>query len=93
MIEWTPPPDGIYVIKIPDLMRFRFEWHSRSHKVYMIDLGQTPPEGKTSIEAEVVAVEVVDHGAAITAVLIWCRGFRTARRINPSNLQIIGEKT
>lgn len=64
-------PGPIYVIAVPDLNdRFRFEWHPVTKRVYLIRLTVLPLTG------DPVALDVEDHGAAISAVLVWCRGYR-----------------
>lgn len=53
---------------------YRFEWHPRTRKVYLVRLSTVPEIG------EVMAFNVETHGDAINAVMIWCRGFNEGRR-------------
>lgn len=50
--------------------RFRFEWHPKRRRVYLVRIGQTPEIG------EVMAFDIETHADAINAVLIWFRGFQ-----------------
>lgn len=61
-------------IKCPQRPEFRFEWHTRVRKVYVIRLAD-PTHG------ECMAHEIENHGAAINAVLIWNRGFKEAQAL------------
>ena len=60
-------------IRAPNFPQFRFEWHPAKSKVYLIRDGVVPEVG------EVFAHDVTSFGAAQNAVLIWLRGYRTAR--------------
>lgn len=75
--EWLgrdPHPSAggrdIYHIKAPLIPQYRFEWHPKSRKIYIIRIGTTPEI------AEALAFNIETHGDALNAVLIWSRGFR-----------------
>lgn len=73
MLSIGPSPD-ILVIKNPALAdSYRFEWHPRTKRVYVIRLHSTPLMG------EPIAMGIGDMGAATNAVLIWSRGYREAK--------------
>jgi len=61
----------IYNIKQAHLSAFRFEWHPEIKRVYVIRLGVVPEVG------DPIAFDIENQGAAINAVLIWGRGYRT----------------
>ena len=63
----------IFHVKTPAFPQFRFEFHPQKHRVYLIRVGAVPEIG------EAVAFDIVDTGAATNAVLIWLRGYRTAK--------------
>ena len=63
----------IYHIKAPNAPQFRFEYHPQKKKIYLIRVGVKPEIG------EVFAHDVESEGAAHNAVLIWLRGYRTAK--------------
>jgi hypothetical protein len=68
-----PHPSGremCYHIKQPSFPQYRFEWHPKSRKVYLIRLGITPLVG------EILAEHAETHGAAIAFVQTFLRGFR-----------------
>lgn len=64
---------SIFHIKAPTFPQFRFEWHPKQKVVYMISVGASPEIG------EPIAENADDHGRAQMAVLIWLRGYRTAK--------------
>jgi hypothetical protein len=66
------PLETILKLSQPLVPQFRFEWHPRTKRVYTIRVGATPEVG------ELIAFDVENHGQAINAVNIWCRGYRTA---------------
>jgi len=70
-----PPAARIYHLKIPTLPQYRFEYHPKLKKVYLIRSGTETPIG------EPLAHDIENHGAAWNAVLIWSRGYREAERI------------
>lgn len=57
----------------PSVPQFRFEYHPFKKKVYLIRVGAKPEIG------EVFAHDVETEAAAHNAVLIWLRGYRTAK--------------
>lgn len=61
--------DRIVHIKAGSRPEYRFEWHPRSRRVYLIRVGAVPQIG------EVLAFDISTHGDAVNAVLIWLRGF------------------
>ena len=65
-------PGPIYAIQCAsDLAgRYRFEWHPEAKTVYLIRLWVFPLMG------DPIAMNVLDHGAAFNAALVWCRGYR-----------------
>jgi hypothetical protein len=65
-----PPAPSVFTIKAPALPQFKFEWHVASRTVYLIRLDVLPLTG------DPIAENVPDHGAAITAVQVWTRGYR-----------------
>lgn len=67
------PPEKITIIKAPLAAQFRFEWHPVKKKVYLVRVGVVPEIG------EAFAHEIENEGAAWNAVLIWMRGYRTAK--------------
>jgi len=72
-----PHPSGaakdIYHIRNPKLPQYRFEWHPKLRKVYLVRVGSNPEVG------ELMAFNVETHGDAHNAVLIWLRGFHEGR--------------
>lgn len=64
----------VHHIRCPRLPQYRFEWHEQARRLYLVRLGVEPEVG------EIVAFDVDTHGAAINAVLIWCRGYDEGRR-------------
>lgn len=81
--EWLgrephPSANGQKVLKIsnPKLSgRYRFEWHPKARKVYLIRVA--PRE-----IGEVLAFNIETHGDAANAVLIWSRGFNEGQTPN-----------
>jgi hypothetical protein len=71
----SPEPEAgkIYNLSNPDFPEFIFEWHPISKNVYVGRLGVRPVIG------EKIAMSVTDHGAAQNCVLIWLRGYKTAK--------------
>ena len=67
-------PNRIYHIKQPSLPQYRFEYHPRVKKVYVIRVGAVPEVG------EAFAFEIENQGAAYNAVLYWLRGYKEAER-------------
>lgn len=61
-----------------------FEWHPISQKVYYLR-----DKGNGVVIGEIVAFNIVTHGDAKNAVLIWLRGFTEGQRPNEEkpNLQ------
>src|SRR5574341_318943 len=60
-------------IKTPNFPQFRFEYHPIKRRCYLIRVGAAPEIG------EVIAFNIENEGAAHNAVLIWLRGYRTAK--------------
>lgn len=60
-------------IKAPTFPGLRFEWHPQRKRIYLIRAGVTPEIG------ELIATDIETEGAAHNAVLIWLRGYRTAK--------------
>lgn len=71
--EYNPHPDQILQIKSP-LTGFRFEYHPGKKRVYIVDLVKN--------EGDPIAMDILNHGAAINAVLIFLRGYRLAEMVN-----------
>lgn len=67
------PAIRITHIRAPLLPEYRFEYHPAKKKVYAIRVGAEPEIG------EVFAHDVESDGAAHNAVLVWLRGYRTAK--------------
>jgi hypothetical protein len=63
----------IFHIKTPTAPQFRYEYHPTKSKVYLVRVGVKPEIG------EAIAHNIMDEGAAHNAVLIWLRGYRTAK--------------
>lgn len=66
-------PEQILHIAAPTFPQFRFEYHPQKRRVYLARVGAKPEIG------EVLAHEIDNDGAAQNAVLIWLRGYRTAK--------------
>lgn len=77
----------------PDLPQFRFEWHSKSHKVYVVDIPMGERIGR--VEANCFDWHSENEGRARNAILLWCRGFRAAKNGTSHNdqgkLVIVGD--
>jgi len=58
---------------VPD---YRFEWHPEVKRVFAFKQG-----GKGV--PEILAFGIENHGAALNAVNIWTRGYRSARSEKP----------
>lgn len=71
--EYLPSPDKILHLKTPNWPQFRFEYHPKIKKVYLIRVGIEPEIG------QVFAHEIENEGQAWNAVLIFLRGYREAR--------------
>ena len=74
----------IYGIRAPLLPQYRFEWHPKTRRVYLIRTGTTPEIG------EIIAFHIETHGDALNAVLIWSRGFREGQTPDLPKLQLAG---
>lgn len=74
-------PERIYHIKAPNAPQFRFEYHPGIKKVYLIRVGAVPEIG------EMFAHEIETEGAAWNAVLIFLRGYRTAKAEEALNVK------
>lgn len=72
-IHLLQPREKILHIKSPAWPGLRFEFHPGKRKVYVIRIGAKPEIG------EVFAHDIETEGAAHNAVLIWLRGYRTAK--------------
>lgn len=73
----APPAPKVYHIRAgpPDVRsRYRFEWHPQAKQVYAIRLDAIRPVG------DGIARNIETQGAAINAVLQWCRGYVTRDR-------------
>lgn len=78
--EWLgrdphPSANGMDILHIRSgsTPQFRFEWHPRKRRVYLVRVGQDPEIG------EVVAFDIETHGDAINAVNIYLRGYNEGR--------------
>lgn len=60
-------------LKAPNFPQFRFEYHPNVKKIYLIRVGTNPEIG------EMFAHEIETEGAAWNSVLIFLRGYRTAK--------------
>jgi hypothetical protein len=67
------PDTQILHIKSPTFPQFRFEWHPKVKRVYVVRIGMTPEIG------EPIAFEITTHGDAYNAVAIWLRGYKQAQ--------------
>lgn len=65
--------ESTFHVKNPNMPQFRFEWHPGKKIVYVIRLDVTPLIG------EAIAHDIENSGSAINAMLIWCRGYKTAK--------------
>ena len=74
VIAVQPKPGQILNISSP-LTHCRFEWHPLSARVYILRTGTIP------IIGDPIATDIIDHGSAINAVLIFCRGYREAQAV------------
>lgn len=83
-----PHPTGagldIFHIKAPKWPAYRFEWHPKERKLYLIRLAVEPPMG------EAIGVNIETHGDAYNAVQIFLRGVREgqAARAGPLGLKL-----
>lgn len=75
------PADKIVHIKAPNAPQYRFEWHPKIKKVYLIRVGAVPEIG------EMFAHEIETEGAAWNAVLIFLRGYRIAKAEDALNVK------
>lgn len=68
-------PDGTRIehFRQPQLPQLRWEWHPQKKTVYVIYAGATPEIGQP------IAMDIDNHGAAWNAVLIFVRGYKTAK--------------
>jgi len=71
-VRLTTGGDPIRVIKSPNWPDFRFEYHPKTKRVYLVRIGHKPEIG------EVFAFDIENEGQAHNAVLIWLRGYRAA---------------
>lgn len=67
-----PQPGQVYRIGSP-LTDFIFEWHPETKRVYMARENTKPMIG------ELIADNITNLGDALNAVLVWHRGYRTAK--------------
>lgn len=67
-----PKPGQVYRIG-SSLTEFIFEWHPITKRVYMARTGTKPMIG------ELIADNIAVRGDAENVVLIWHRGYRTAK--------------
>ncbi len=65
-------------IKRPDVPEFRFEYHPRTGKVYLI---QTPSYSGQTVQAHVLAEHCDTQGRAIGFVQTFCRGYREGQKV------------
>jgi hypothetical protein len=72
LVAKEPEPGQVYRIG-SKLSEFIFEYHPETKRVYMGRVGIKPMIG------ELVADNIVTHGDALNAVLVWHRGYRTAK--------------
>ena len=73
MASRARPDTVIFHIKTPSWPQFRFEYHATKRKIFLIRVGVKPEIG------EVFAHNIDTEGAAYNAVMIWLRGYRTAK--------------
>lgn len=69
-----PSLDRIFHLKTPNFPQFRFEYHPKVKKVYLIRLGNQILHG------DPIADNIETEGAAWMTVLVWLRGYREAKR-------------
>lgn len=73
--------------------RGEFQWHPLSQKVYyMRETGQKAPDGMPIRTGQIIAFDIITHGDAANAVLIWCRGFDEGQRPQKPKFHLIEEK-
>ena len=60
-------------LKQPRFPHLRFEYHQNSKKVYVVRVGVTPEVGVG------IADDITTEGGAQMAVLIWLRGYASAK--------------
>lgn len=68
--------DAIYHLGNPHLPEFRFEWHARLGKVYLVRKGKLSPDGREV--GSPIAETVHDAEVARYVVGAWCIGYRQA---------------
>lgn len=78
VLEWMgrdPHPtgalQGVWKINSP-IPGTLFEWHPKERRVYLVELKEI--DGKTHGVGTPIAYEIVTHGDAINAALVFCRG-------------------
>lgn len=64
-----PSAAGIYTMRVPHLMEFRFEYHPETKRVFYIRVGAVPEFGVIVAE-QIGSVEEARH-----VVLYWGRGY------------------
>lgn len=73
--------------------RFRFEWHKKHQRLYVIDIAQG--EMTKRVTANVMAFNIENEGMAYNHALCWCRGFLASEQNRSHNdqgkLTLIGE--
>jgi len=71
-------------------MHGEFQWHPLVQKVYyMRSTGRAAPDGSMIREGQIVGFNIITHGDAANAVLIWCRGFDEGRKPEVAKLHLI----
>jgi hypothetical protein len=66
------PLGAILHLKQPGWPQFRFEWHPQTQRVYYLRT-ESPKVGR------LLALDIDTEGRAITAVLIFLRGYQESR--------------
>lgn len=70
-----------------------FQWHPLVQKVYfMRPTGRTAPDGSPIREGQVVGFNIITHGDAANAVLIWCRGYDEGAKPSVPKLHLVENK-
>lgn len=69
----------------PDLPRYRFEWHRKAQRVYVIDIVQG--EQTLAPIGHPIAYHIDTEGAANNAMLTWKRGYLVGKEQRTHNDQ------
>ena len=91
--QMADDPYKIIHIKQGNLPRYRFEYHPRAKRVYVIDIYVGAKTGKPV--GNLIAYHIETEAHANNAVLTWCRGYFVGKEDRSHNDQgkivLIGE--